>query len=111
MWTWFGFKASDEQQTNLFYHLKIKHVTEYQHCQEMQPTSSPKNAGQKKQERSPYLRSFVTEATQYSGALLAGLNLGSSWSFVLSKVKIGEREFIRWKKMIPPQLRHTVNEL
>ncbi len=38
--------------TNLFYHLKTKHVVEYQHCQAMQPTakSSTKNAGQKKQE-------------------------------------------------------------
>ncbi|XP_047656263.1 E3 SUMO-protein ligase ZBED1-like [Tachysurus fulvidraco] len=72
IWTWFGFKPSDEQQknilcrvcgakvpaksgntTNLFYHLKTKHVVEYhQHCQAMQPTarSSTKNAGQKKQE-------------------------------------------------------------
>ncbi len=71
IWTWFGFKPSDEQQqnilcrvcgakvpakrgntTNLFYHLKTKHVVEYQHCQAMQPTakSSTKNTGQKKQE-------------------------------------------------------------
>lgn len=39
--------------TNLFYHLKTKHVTEHQpYCQATQPTprSSLQNAGQKKQE-------------------------------------------------------------
>ena len=71
IWNWFGLKRSDEQQqailcrmcgatmlaksgntTNLFYHLKMKRVTEYHECQAMQPTpsSSQKNAGQKKQE-------------------------------------------------------------
>ncbi|KAF0022864.1 hypothetical protein F2P81_024845 [Scophthalmus maximus] len=71
IWTWFGFKPSDKQQqtilcnvcwatvlaksgntTKLFYHLKTKHVTEYQQCQAMQPnpSSSRKNAQQKKQE-------------------------------------------------------------
>ncbi|XP_062312234.1 E3 SUMO-protein ligase ZBED1-like [Osmerus eperlanus] len=66
IWTWFGFKTSDKQQqtilckvcgatvlakkgntTNLFYHLKTKHATEYQHCQAMQPSSNSKNAGQR----------------------------------------------------------------
>ena len=71
IWNWFGFKRTDEQQqailyrvcgatilakigntTNLFYHLKTKHIGEYHESQAMQPTpsSSLKNAVKKKQE-------------------------------------------------------------
>lgn len=70
IWTWFGFKKSDSEQknvickmcrvavpaskgntSNLFYHLKTKHVLEYEESQRMRSTqtpSQPPNTGGKK---------------------------------------------------------------
>ncbi|XP_069821004.1 E3 SUMO-protein ligase ZBED1-like [Dendropsophus ebraccatus] len=60
IWTWFGFKESDVEQkniicklcrariiakmgntTNLFYHLKTKHVLEYEDSQKLRPPQTP----------------------------------------------------------------------
>lgn len=69
IWSWFGFKVSDSEQkniickicratvtakrgntSNLFYHLKTKHVVEYEESQRMRATQTPResSSGKKK---------------------------------------------------------------